>query len=158
AEGKRPRSSVREPDPAARDPPLRPPSGAGGEPREARRLPRSRSPGQRPRARGSRCGWPRREQFLLPRRRGGTSARAANASPAGGLAGFRRERRSRRFLRPRTRAIVARGFGIQCARRRFGIPMLRALRRNRLGQVAAAIASLLAITGSLGLHPEPQAV
>jgi len=33
--------------------------------------------------------------------------------------------------------------------------MLRTFRSLRLGQMALAIASVLAVTGSLGLHPEP---
>jgi hypothetical protein len=33
--------------------------------------------------------------------------------------------------------------------------MLRRLRKARFGQIALVIASLLAITGSFGLHPEP---
>ncbi|HTD53520.1 MAG TPA: hypothetical protein VK780_10890 [Thermoanaerobaculia bacterium] len=33
--------------------------------------------------------------------------------------------------------------------------MLRTFRSLRLGQLALAIASVLAVTGSLGLHPEP---
>lgn len=33
--------------------------------------------------------------------------------------------------------------------------MLRVFRRLRIGHIALAIASLLAVTGSLGLHPEP---
>src|SRR6266568_1486178 len=35
--------------------------------------------------------------------------------------------------------------------------MLRTFRSLRLGQMALAIASVLAVTGSLGLHPEPAA-
>jgi hypothetical protein len=33
--------------------------------------------------------------------------------------------------------------------------MLRKLKNARFGQIALVLASLLAITGSLGLHPEP---
>jgi hypothetical protein len=36
--------------------------------------------------------------------------------------------------------------------------MLRTFRSLRLGQMALAFASVLAVTGSLGLHPEPAVV
>jgi hypothetical protein len=37
----------------------------------------------------------------------------------------------------------------------FDTSMLRVLRRARFGRIALVLASLLAVTGSLGLHPEP---
>src|SRR6266508_5183680 len=56
-----------------------------------------------------------------------------------------------RHREPRTRPI-----GIQCSRGPLGSKMFRALRNARFVQIVLLTAGVLAVSGSFGLHPEPE--
>src|SRR6266508_1948045 len=50
----------------------------------------------------------------------------------------------------------ARPIGIQCSRSPLGSKMFRALRKARFAQIVLLTAGVLAVSGSFGLHPEPE--
>ncbi len=104
-----------------------------------------------------------------PRRRAGTSipgartssAAAAPAFAAGELARWkaRSSRRTSGHFTHAAAGFAARPIGIQCRASPLGSKtMFRALSRARFAQIVLLAAGLLAVSGSFGLHPEPEAL